>query len=349
MNNDFIKKNKELVYTIEYITLAILSILTLFLPYLKLSVTVNFFGSYTESETATGWDLFKGASYLKDLSESNLAELVDYFEKERNTLLVMIVLFVVLPVLLMLINAIVHGVFLYKKKYTWKLAFLPAISVTLMALGQILMVVFVKYQLIKTIAKRVEDGVSSFGGILNSDDAIDTLNSIVKVHMRPQVGFYLFLTLGIIMFVEDIIFSSKMEKIAERLKSKDINITTWTNSSLFGKNADFKGKMSGGRAKNGMIIGIRGEYQGAQIPVVNGEWVEIGRSTECNLILSSQQVSRRHCRLSFDEKGDTYLLINYSMNGTFLGDGKLLEKEMIYRLPHGSVFRVGKQDEFRVL
>lgn len=38
-----------------------------------------------------------------------------------------------------------------------------------------------------------------------------------------------------------------------------------------------------------MIIGIRGEYNGAQIQIFNGEKIYIGRSSESNLVLSNKR------------------------------------------------------------
>ena len=40
---------------------------------------------------------------------------------------------------------------------------------------------------------------------------------------------------------------------------------------------------------SGMIIGIRGEYNGAQIQIFNGEKIYIGRSSESNLVLSNKK------------------------------------------------------------
>ena len=51
---------------------------------------------------------------------------------------------------------------------------------------------------------------------------------------------------------------------------------------------------------SGMIIGIRGEYNGAQIQIFNGEKIYIGRSSESNLVLSNKKASRKHCSIAYD-------------------------------------------------
>ena len=63
---------------------------------------------------------------------------------------------------------------------------------------------------------------------------------------------------------------------------------------------------------SGMIIGIRGEYNGAQIQIFNGEKIYIGRSSESNLVLSNKKASRKHCSIAYDAKEDKYSIVNYS-------------------------------------
>lgn len=102
--------------------------------------------------------------------------------------------------------------------------------------------------------------------------------------------------------------------------------------------------------RKGRLIGIRGEYAGAELQMLNGEKIVIGRSREkANLILSNPKVSRKHCEVSYDAVEDKYVMVNCSLNGTFLSGGQLLEQGKRYHLPHGTIFRVNKEDEFKLL
>ena len=102
--------------------------------------------------------------------------------------------------------------------------------------------------------------------------------------------------------------------------------------------------------RKGRLIGLRGEYAGAEIVMMNGEKIVLGRSREkCNLILSNPKVSRKHCEIYYDAVEDKYVIVNCSLNGTFLSGGQLLEQGKRYHLPHGTIFRVDKEDEFRLL
>lgn len=73
--------------------------------------------------------------------------------------------------------------------------------------------------------------------------------------------------------------------------------------------------------KVGVIYGLSGEYAGAQISMDDGKSVIIGRSPqECNLIVKGDQVSRKHCSVTYDPGQDDYLVVDYSSNGTYLAD-----------------------------
>lgn len=103
------------------------------------------------------------------------------------------------------------------------------------------------------------------------------------------------------------------------------------------------------QALSGMLICVRGEYRGAQIQLHNGESLYLGRSKECNLVLSNAKASRKHCKVIYDAKEDRYLLKNYSDNGVFLPTGQRLGKGKAWKVPHGTVFLLTKEDEFRLL
>ena len=122
-------------------------------------------------------------------------------------------------------------------------------------------------------------------------------------------------------------------------KSRQIQTSQWLTGEPTQKS----------KALSGMLICLRGEYRGAQIPLRNGEGLYMGRSKECNLILSNAKASRKHCKVIYDAKEDRYLLKNYSDNGVFLTTGQKLGKGKAWKLPHGTVFLLTKEDEFRLL
>lgn len=162
--------------------------------------------------------------------------------------------------------------------------------------------------------------------------------------------------------VPDAVYKEEVLKSGkENTEKPERIIQTWSDSTVFEKEP---GWAALNRPRNGMIddptqrtgqrkgrlIGLRGEYAGAEIVMMNGEKIVLGRSREkCNLILSNPKVSRKHCEIYYDAVEDKYVIVNCSLNGTFLSGGQLLEQGKRYHLPHGTIFRVDKEDEFRLL
>lgn len=75
-------------------------------------------------------------------------------------------------------------------------------------------------------------------------------------------------------------------------------------------------------------------------PLAEGDVLAFGRDPECAVILTGENVSRRHCRLMLrDEK---ILLVDRSKNGTFIGTEKL-ESDREYPLEVGDSFSIAHQ------
>lgn len=93
----------------------------------------------------------------------------------------------------------------------------------------------------------------------------------------------------------------------------------------------------------GQLRGIAGTYAGQVIPLKDGEKIVLGRSAEeSNLIVDSPKVSRRHCEITFDRKNGTFVLRDYSYNGTYKITGEKFEKHEILR--PGTKFYLGNKD-----
>lgn len=74
------------------------------------------------------------------------------------------------------------------------------------------------------------------------------------------------------------------------------------------------------QGKAGYLQGRRGEYKDAVIPV-EGELM-IGRDgRECQVVVKRPDVSRKHCKISYNGEDGVYMVTNYSSNGVFNQDG----------------------------
>ena len=96
----------------------------------------------------------------------------------------------------------------------------------------------------------------------------------------------------------------------------------------------------------GCVVGLTGEYTGARIPIGKTP-VVIGRDYHsCNVILQDNQISRQHCSIVYDVFRKTYIVRDFSSNGTFLEDGSRLKPNQINELPPGTKIRVGDNSTF---
>jgi pSer/pThr/pTyr-binding forkhead associated (FHA) protein len=72
--------------------------------------------------------------------------------------------------------------------------------------------------------------------------------------------------------------------------------------------------------------------------VIDQPALVLGRQEDCDCPIDDPLLSRRHCRVSVDEKGDFWLEDLGSTNSTFLNSRKLLEKG---RLQYGDRIVIG--------
>lgn len=74
-----------------------------------------------------------------------------------------------------------------------------------------------------------------------------------------------------------------------------------------------------------MILGTEGTFKGASLQLSPGESIVVGRDPgQCNLVLSSPKVSRKHCTIFMDVSGTFISIICYSKNGIRFEDGKII-------------------------
>jgi len=101
------------------------------------------------------------------------------------------------------------------------------------------------------------------------------------------------------------------------------------------------------QAVSAMIYGIKGEYAGAEAAV--GDGIVIGRDpAACQLVLNKDKVSRRHCKIAYNPANNTYVVTDYSSNGTYIS-GKAMQKNQPTEIPAGTMIQLGKDgDIFRL-
>lgn len=95
------------------------------------------------------------------------------------------------------------------------------------------------------------------------------------------------------------------------------------------------------------ITGTKGQYEGSVIEF-DGTLV-IGRDPACGeLIIDNDNVSRKHCTITYTPKERTYIVTDYSTNGTFIGRERI-EKGKSKIVPKGTFIIIGQSgNNFRL-
>lgn len=102
--------------------------------------------------------------------------------------------------------------------------------------------------------------------------------------------------------------------------------------------------------KSPALVGITGIFKGAEIPIAKGEVLVIGRDpSQCHVIIESNDISRKHCAVSFDEITGQYKVTDYSANGTFINNERRVMKNQPQFVQRGEVISVGgSKNSFRL-
>lgn len=102
---------------------------------------------------------------------------------------------------------------------------------------------------------------------------------------------------------------------------------------------------------SGSITGVAGLYVNQTFDLQPGEELIFGRDTSLSHIIfeaNEEKISRKHCGVKFDAANNSYLVTDYSTNGTFLGDTRVGVNIPSF-VSKGSVIALGnKQNQFRL-
>lgn len=105
--------------------------------------------------------------------------------------------------------------------------------------------------------------------------------------------------------------------------------------------------MSSAQSERYVLKFISGKYQGGEFPLEMGQEVVIGRSSELDMVLVEDMVSRRHAKITAED-GELKIEDFNSTNGTFVNGKKISEttlEEGDRILIGTSIIKLVKQDE----
>lgn len=96
---------------------------------------------------------------------------------------------------------------------------------------------------------------------------------------------------------------------------------------------------------SGGLICIRGRQLGHMISLPADRIMTFGRDpAECNIVLNDSLVSRLHCQITYIAAMEKYRIVDFSKNGTFLGDGTRLQSGKEYYVKSATEIYLGNSD-----
>lgn len=101
----------------------------------------------------------------------------------------------------------------------------------------------------------------------------------------------------------------------------------------------------------GVMVGLSGDYQGAEIPFKNGETLKLGRDASNDLIfVNASRVSRFHCTLTWIAEQQKFQIVDKSSNGSFInGLEECIPQNIAIYLEPGTILDIGnEQNRFRL-
>ena len=103
--------------------------------------------------------------------------------------------------------------------------------------------------------------------------------------------------------------------------------------------------LSMNKKPGGAIIGVRGAWLGAIIPMQDGDVIVVGRDTaDSELVIRKSTVSRKHCTIRYHGDKRMYSVWDWSKNGTFRSNGQRLEQGFEYRFLAGEELIIGDEE-----
>lgn len=93
------------------------------------------------------------------------------------------------------------------------------------------------------------------------------------------------------------------------------------------------------------LFGTVGNYKGYTFPLEPDESVVIGRDAAVASIVlttNTEKISRRHCTVRYDSRTNKYEVVDFSMNGVYVGTTRIESNKPVY-LPRGTEIFLGSQ------
>ena len=96
----------------------------------------------------------------------------------------------------------------------------------------------------------------------------------------------------------------------------------------------------------GRVRCVSGKYQGAEFWIYPNEKLILGRGyDQADVVLDEPEISREHCWIQYNDKVDRYYICNRSVNGIYVNDVRLEERDMMREAQTGDRLRLADTNE----
>lgn len=96
----------------------------------------------------------------------------------------------------------------------------------------------------------------------------------------------------------------------------------------------------------GVLVFLTGIYAGAEIPLTDGELINLGRHPSNHLVFENQmQVSRRHCQIRWEAARGKFIFKDFSSTGSYVNDSSdCMPQNLELDLEPGMVIALGNEE-----
>lgn len=279
--------------------------------------------------------MFFGMQFLKELVDVDVASIVGVGLGAGLILFLITAVYIFMTVMFLIftlglnkvlgktVEAYKTGKYEYNKSVTF---------------GGVVVIVYISFKFILTLISliitnsMISDLTSSLSGI-QTTSVISSILAFVS-----EIGMFVLVLMAIM-------FANRMRKMSEKSEENGPGIIIDD-----GQDGDEQGTVPLTPPEyvgEGKITSLSGMDKGATYTIKDGEEIIIGKDPNtANIIIDKkyEKISRRHCGIKYDAENDIYMVIDYSMNGTYINSVKQLSKNIYVKVPKGTIINLAKEN-----
>lgn len=270
-----------------------------------------------EDSGGDGWQQkLTGIQVIKKLSQLDLGQDMNYVNQVKT----FIIAGLLIAWLLCLIALICSLVLKQKAKY---------ITVMVLTIISLLVMVFTNIHLPKVAKNAVVVGVEAKESIDDTEAVADTGESQAMDIITGES-------------LRDVV-TSWVEQLAREILDRGLGVGyfLWIGIMATASILCILGLVFDRGSVRTFVTVLSGDYKGASIEVDTS--IMVGRDPRvCQLVMDENQISRKHCKISYNYNTGRYLVTDHSSNGTYYDEGRKMDENVVTELKAGTVITLGK-------